>query len=258
MTDRSRRMVFDAVAERYDEVRPGYPEGLVDVVCAGVANDPRLLEVGSGTGKATMPYARRGFGITCVEPGENLAAVAQRNLAAYDVSFDICSFEEWRGPDNTFDVLYSAQAWHWIDPQVGYPKAARHLRRGGRLAIYGNMYPRYRTEFADAVQEVYRAHAPEILAHPHIGVTFEQRIAENVEEIEASGCFEGLKVHRFEWDHHLDRESYIKLMDTYSNHLVIPDERRQKLYEGIARMIDDFGGHVVRPYEAILFLATSP
>jgi 16S rRNA A1518/A1519 N6-dimethyltransferase RsmA/KsgA/DIM1 with predicted DNA glycosylase/AP lyase activity len=41
-----------------------------------------LLEIGCGTGKATAPLARRGFPVTCVELGAQLAAVARRELAS--------------------------------------------------------------------------------------------------------------------------------------------------------------------------------
>ena len=63
------RFVFDEIAELYDRARPGYPEALVDDVVAlsGIAPGGRILEIGSGTGKATEAFARRGFRIVCLE-----------------------------------------------------------------------------------------------------------------------------------------------------------------------------------------------
>ena len=51
---------FDAVAERYDRVRPGYPAELFGelVALTGIGPGSRVLEVGWGTGKATVPLAR--------------------------------------------------------------------------------------------------------------------------------------------------------------------------------------------------------
>jgi 2-polyprenyl-3-methyl-5-hydroxy-6-metoxy-1,4-benzoquinol methylase len=78
------RATIDEVALLYDAVRPGYPEALFDDVVAlsGIPPGGRILEVGCGTGQATVPFARRGYRILCVELGENLAAVARHNLHA--------------------------------------------------------------------------------------------------------------------------------------------------------------------------------
>ena len=159
-------------------------------------------------------------------------------------------------PEARFDVIYSAQAWHWLDPEVGFAKAARLLRPGGRLALYWNMYPRYMTEFATAVQEIYKVHAPEMTT-PKMTRPIPQRIEERVKEIEER--FGPVEVHRFEWDQHLDTAGYIKLIDTYSAHRVMPPDRQRALYEDIARLLDDdFGGKVFRPNIAVLFSAQTP
>lgn len=71
------RQTFDQVAERYDRARPEYPETLfADLVAlTGIKPGDQLLEVGCATGQATLPLARRGFRITCIELGPELAAV---------------------------------------------------------------------------------------------------------------------------------------------------------------------------------------
>src|SRR5919107_431176 len=82
------RTTFDDAALLYDEVRPGYPEALFDDVISlsGIAPEGSILEIGCGTGQATAPLARRGYRILCVELGENLAAIARRNLADYPLA----------------------------------------------------------------------------------------------------------------------------------------------------------------------------
>src|SRR5215472_18445759 len=97
--DRERlRRTFDRAAERYDRVRPDYPEALFDdlVALAGLTPGDHLLEVGCATGKATRPLARRGFRITCVELGAELAAVARRDLAGFEVEVVEGRFEDCR------------------------------------------------------------------------------------------------------------------------------------------------------------------
>jgi 16S rRNA A1518/A1519 N6-dimethyltransferase RsmA/KsgA/DIM1 with predicted DNA glycosylase/AP lyase activity len=86
MADRDRlRGTFDSAAPLYHRAPPGYPEELYDELARLAALRPgdRLLEAGCGTGKATVPLARRGFRITCFELGAALAAEARRNLAGF-------------------------------------------------------------------------------------------------------------------------------------------------------------------------------
>ena len=133
------KVTFDTVADRYHQARPDYPAELFTALVneAGLAPAARLLEVGCGTGKATLPLAKRGFRITCLEPGPHLAEAARRNLAGYDVEVVERAFEDWAPPGaERFDLIFAATAWHWIDPAVGYQLAWRWLRPGGQLAIW--------------------------------------------------------------------------------------------------------------------------
>ncbi len=112
------RLTFDTVADRYEAARPGYPAGLFDdlVELAGLRPGARLLEVGCATGKATRPLLERGFRVVCVELGERLAAGARASLAGLPVEVHVSPFESWRGEAGSFDLVYAATAWHWVDP----------------------------------------------------------------------------------------------------------------------------------------------
>jgi 16S rRNA A1518/A1519 N6-dimethyltransferase RsmA/KsgA/DIM1 with predicted DNA glycosylase/AP lyase activity len=96
--DLRRRATFDEIADLYDEVRPGYPKALVRDVIALSAIPPggRILEIGCGPGKATLPFARRGYAMVCLELGERLAALASRHCRPYPrVKVIHTAFEEW-------------------------------------------------------------------------------------------------------------------------------------------------------------------
>ena len=154
---------FDTVADLYDEYRPDYPRELVDstIELSGLPEGGRILEVGSGTGKATILFAQRGYSVHCIEPGGNLAEVATRNLQAYSgVSFDIARFEEWEERSAGFDLVISAQAFHWVPKEVGYAKAARALKPGGALALFWNMFPGFEGQLASDLERVYQEIAP--------------------------------------------------------------------------------------------------
>ena len=74
----SLRTVFDRAAEDYQRTRPVCPPQLFDdlIDLAGLEAGDRVLEIGCGTGQATVPLAERGLAITAVELGPELAAVA--------------------------------------------------------------------------------------------------------------------------------------------------------------------------------------
>lgn len=132
------RQTFEQAADLYQQARPDYPEALLDdlVQAADLHPGDRLLEIGCATGKATLPLAKRGFNMTCVELGADLAEAARRNLTGMDAEIITGGFEEWQ-PEagKRFDLVFAATAWNWIDPKVRYSKAWQVLRPGGHLAF---------------------------------------------------------------------------------------------------------------------------
>src|SRR3954466_778216 len=136
MTDqRGLRMTFDSAADLYQQARPEYPEQLYEamIAAAGLGADDRLLEIGCASGKATLPLARRGFRITCVEPGSALADEARRNLVSFpEVEVVQSTFEDIKPSEHEpFDLVFAATAWHWLDPAVRYPRGRGRPRARG-------------------------------------------------------------------------------------------------------------------------------
>src|SRR4051812_20711930 len=112
------RETFEQAPELYDRVRPGYPDALFEDLeeLAGLRPGSRVLEVGCGTGQATVALARRGYEIVAVELGAGLAGLARRNLAAFGAARVVnAAFEEWPLPAESFDVVAVATAFHWLD-----------------------------------------------------------------------------------------------------------------------------------------------
>ena len=177
-------VVFDDVADEYDRHRPTYPDALVDEACrvAGIGPGDRVLEVGCGTGQLTRSLVARGLRVVAVEPGERLLAVAQRNLApaaaagtvaaagtaaaACAVEFVHARFEDADLPAKGFRAVFSASAWHWIDPEVGWDRAARLLAQDGTLALitYSGILEEHTRADHEAMLGVLAEIAPEIAA----------------------------------------------------------------------------------------------
>jgi SAM-dependent methyltransferase len=161
--------VFNEVAAEYDRHRPAYPGELVGQACqaAGIGSGAHVLEVGCGTGQLTRGLAARGLHVTALEPGENLIALARLNLAgAGEVEFVAARFEDALLPRERFQAVFSASAFHWIDPKVSWQKAADVLVPGGTLALIqycGLEEPRSKRD-REAVLAAVRKVAPDIAA----------------------------------------------------------------------------------------------
>jgi SAM-dependent methyltransferase len=241
------RQTFDRAARRYDRVRPGYPEALFDdlIALAGLAPGDRLLEVGCATGLATRPLARRGFRITCVELGADLAAVARRNLAGLGVQVVRGQFEEWQ-PGERFSLVYAATAWHWIDPGVRYRRAWQALHPGGHLAFWAaqHVFPEDGDPFFAEIQDIYDEIGEGL--PPGSGQPRPGELPDDRAEIEASGLFAVIAVRQYDWERVYPAEEYIELLSTFSGHLAMADWKRNRLYGEIRRRLALRRDHSVR------------
>ena len=247
-----RATLFDEVASTYHDTRPDYPAAVFDQVirAASLPSDGRILEIGCGTGKATLPFASRGLQILCLEPGSNLAAAARIRLKDFPlVQVLNMTFEQWPLQRENFDLVVSAQAFHWVDPTVRLPKTASALKRSGHLALIWNVPLISDSPLGGELDRVYRIHAPELIK------TTPTAIIELESEINTAGLFDELHISRFLWSATYDSTRYLALLDTYSDHRLLPATTRTALFAAVGSVIDHAGGAMVVPYETALFTA---
>jgi SAM-dependent methyltransferase len=242
------RSTFEQVAELYDRARPGYPAPLFDELAA-LAPLPaaaRILEIGCGTGQATIALAERGYRVTSIELGEQLAAVARHKLSAFaDVEVINADFETWHAPLADFDAVVSFTAFHWIDPAVKFEKSASLLREGGVLAVVETEHvlpPDGDPIFAE-LQEDYGAVLPDVQAG---GPKHPDAVGDLCAEIEASGFFRDALARRYLWDVIYTADKYVAVLDTYSPHRALDDGTRKRLHDRIRRRIEGRPDKTVR------------
>jgi SAM-dependent methyltransferase len=252
------RGIFDEDAELYDRVRPGYPAALFAglVERGDLGPDRRVLEIGAGTGKATVPLAMTGCRVTAVELGANLAAVCSRNVASFaNVDVVTAAFESWPLPRTRFDMVLSATAWHWLDPAVRIRKAAQALRAGGLLAVIETHHVAGEEEdpfFVD-VQKCYEQHDP--ATEPGLRLPTVDDIP-RLADTDGSDWFAPASFRRYRWHETYSTGGYLDLLMTYSGHRALPATNRTRLLDCIAQLIDHrYGGQITKHYLTQLWLA---
>jgi len=252
--DRSKRITFEEVADLYAESRSSYPEALVEDILSlsGIAPDGRILEIGCGPGNATMLFAMRGYRILGIELGERLADWAVKNCLAYPgVKILNMAFEDWEVEERAFDLALAADAFHWIPPEIGYPKVARALKDSGAAAFFWRVPVDPGTAWSRAIDAVYQKTAPQFI-NPDKRFTAEWVVSVVTENFRASGCFRAVTTKQHFWTETLTSEQYIKGLRTFSMHHGIDEAVREKLYAAIREIIDRFGGQVAKPLSAVL------
>lgn len=256
--DRPNRVLFDATAELYERARPGYPPALFDdlVTLSNIPVRGRVLEIGCGTGQATLPMAERGFQIEAVELGSQMARLARRKLARYsNVRVHTSTFEAWPLPDQPFDLVMAATAFHWLDPAVRYTKAAAALRRRGALAVFASHHVAGGDEqFFIDVQACYERYMPG--TPPGLRLSRAEDIEPHTGEITDSGLFAAPAVRRYLWERTYTTSTYLDVLGTHSGHLALAPAGRESLLACIARLIDEeYGGEVRKQYLTELVVA---
>jgi SAM-dependent methyltransferase len=238
------RTTFDEAASLYDEVRPGYPVELFDdvVSLSRIPAGGRILEIGCGTGQATVPLARRGYRILCVELGENMVAVARRNLEGYpQTEVQTGTFQAWHLQEAAFDLAVSATAFHWLDPEVAYPKVARALHPQGALALFWNVHVHTDAAggFFEEAQKAYEREAPEIVGpDDYNGPPLPEEVPSRTPEIEGPGLFKVSTTRQYRWDEPYDATGYLRVLNTYSGHRSLSNDARERLFRGIVDLMN--------------------
>ncbi len=128
---------FSKIAALYDKVRPDYPKKLIDdiVMISRINKGSKILEVGCGSGQATKQFLGKGFDIRAIDPGKSLITIARKKVKG--VKFSVCRFEDtWF--DSEFELIISAQAFHWVDQKIGYEIAKKALKKNGHMAVFWN------------------------------------------------------------------------------------------------------------------------
>ncbi len=262
---------YKGIARIYEEIRPSYPDQLILDIISGtkLKTNHILLEIGAGTGKATLPFADKGFQIHAVEIGAEMAEILREKCAAYSkVTIEISSFEEWNGRDDLkYDMIYSAQAFHWIDKNIKYNKCYDLLKEDGYLTLFWyqptGRRSRERMELEEQVDRIVKHYITEYSTNyekpsriAHTGVSDKEA---RRKELEESGLFRILHEKEYTYEVVNSPEQYLKAMKSVPAYTSLLDglepEVVMKLDQEIQELIIKHGGCVKEEFDYSLYIA---
>lgn len=240
-SDRTNYLAFNPIAELYDEVRPGYPKELYRDILSyvPVRSGISALEIGCGTGQATVPFAEAGLNITAIEPGDQLADLTRKNTRQFKgIDILVSTFEEAQLPVSHFDLVYSATAFHWVAPSVAYSKTSEILVDDGVLAVFWNLMPEFEAEFENdlsaIIQEVETS-----LIQSTFGKPSAESIREGFAELQESGYFQDAEQRIYAWDLEMGAEAFTALLETFANYQTLPKSKKELLFAAIPQLIEE-------------------
>ena len=242
---------FNKMVGNYDN-KPDYPTELTNTIInkANLTVGSKLLEIGSGTGRATVQFANFGFEIVCVEPGIDMIEKAKLKLKDKNINFIASRFEDYSAPCEYFDAIISAQAFHWVSQPDGYEKCANALKPEGYLVPFWYIELFGDTELDKELWAIITKY------DAYVSCMQEKDYADRMEsvtsKIVSSGLFSKPEIIHSYSDKIYTADEYFYYL--HSDSLAKrSDEEKQACYEELVKLADKYHG-IKRRYTCELYL----
>jgi len=250
------RKKFNEDAAKYDKMRPLYVKELYsDILGYANLSEAKVLEIGIGTGQATLPFLKQGFQITAVDLNSAMIEFSQKKFFMYkNIDYINQAFEDIVSKNDDYDIIYSASAFHWIDEQVGYPKVYSLLKRTGTLALFWN-HPVLREEsLNEKMQVVYDKYFSANRKKTPIHKYSCEKCEEIIEKLK-SYKFCQIKCNVYYATRILNGKEYIELLETYSDHRALNKLALKDFSSDLLDLISSNGNEIVIDDTIDLYLA---
>jgi ubiquinone/menaquinone biosynthesis C-methylase UbiE len=250
---------FNTVAAAYDKWSPNYiPELYQDIFAyKPIGQASNVLEIGIGTGQATAPILETGCTLTAVELGDKLAEIVRQKFNQYPkFSVVTTAFQNFECPACSFDLIYSARAFHWIPEEYGYINVYRMLKPGGAFARFAthSYYVKEEEELNTAIQKVYTEYMPGNALTPQ----YTEEDAKRRSDVAAKYGFIDVAYRLYGRTRTYNAEEYTSLIGIYSDHIVLEERKKPGFYSGIREAIENYGGTITLQDTVELNLARKP
>ena len=238
---------FDVFANNYHSVRPGYPAILFEDVRdrCGISSASRLLEIGAGSGIATVELAKLGCHVVAIEPGAHLAAIAREQAGKFEnVEVFEGTFENFQ-TRNRFDAILAFTAFHWLNEGDKYQRVLDLLNGSGSLVLVWNSFFQSDSPATAEVNSAYRQFLPDvypegtIVADVNEGVLL--KLNRREQEVVANPLFYPIFLRKYLSTYNYDEQTYPKLLITFPKIVEIEDEKRLRFLGHISEIVKRHG-----------------
>ena len=126
--------LFSKQTSSYSKYRPYYPVELYEYLLQFVKTRDGVWDCGIGNGQAAIILAEYFKEVKATDISENQLAKANRHPR---IEYITSPAEKTPFPDDSFDLVTVAQAYHWFDFKAFAEEVYRVSRPGGIIAIWG-------------------------------------------------------------------------------------------------------------------------
>ena len=255
---------FDTVASTYEKMRPGYVEQLYRTIFEYISIDENsnVLEIGTGGGQATAPILTTGCKLTAVECGRQFSELLKEKFSEFP-KFSVITekFEDVQLENDSFDLIFSASAFHWIPEEIGYKKVFNLLKNGGAFARFANHPYRDKgnAKLAEEIDEIYDEYYYTFHNKKRTTLTeYTKQQAKDRALIAEKYGFTDIQYALYYRQRVFTAKEYVELLGTYSDHIAIEESIRTIFFSKIEKAINKHGG-TITIYDTIdLELARKP
>lgn len=232
--DRNLKTAFGKASKLYESARKGYPKELIEhiIQVSGLNKGAKILDIGCGTGKSTLQFTEKGFDILALDISGEMIKIARENLSLYpQVKYQVSSFEEFNYPEESFDLIISGTAFHWLDQEVAYRKAAQLLKKNGWLATFYSSTAYEKSDLMSKAREIYVKDCPN---YPEgYGKTHEKLL----ERTKKTGLFQSVEVFVYPVEERFTKEQFLSWLNSFSWVISLQPPQKDKLFSDLEPLL---------------------
>lgn len=228
---------FDKSSEHYVRARAEYPPEMTDTIVslAGLTPSSKLLDVGCGSGQATMEFVARGYQVVAIDPAPNAIKLLAERAAEFSNLTAMTTTLEAFHPDESFDLILCAQAFHWLEPNRVSPQIADLAAPGGHIALLWHMQdviPASPQAALQALNQRYFDQYP-TMNPPEYAPEFLEVMAEILSRDSRVGKPE---IRDWPWRREYDLESFVALYKSWSKFATLPAPQQAELEQALRNL----------------------